>query len=98
MKNYVLAAAAAAAVSLIASAASAQDWSGAYVGAQVGYAWGDGEQPYGNVGGPFNSSQDDVNLDGFVFGGRAGYDWQTTNWVFGVVADGSSSRRPGTAP
>jgi len=88
MKRATLyAAAAAAAVLAIAGAASAQDFSGPYIGAQVGYAWGDASMPYGNVGGPFNSTQDDANIDGVVLGGRAGYNWQSGQWVFGVEGD-----------
>jgi outer membrane immunogenic protein len=88
MRNLLLAASAIAAASLFASAASAQDWSGFYVGGQVGYAWGDGEQPYTTTpGGPFTLAQDDVNLDGIVAGGRVGFNWQAGSWVFGAEGD-----------
>lgn len=87
MKRTTLFAATAVAALAIAGAASAQDFSGPYVGAQIGYAWSDAEMPYGNVGGPFVFSQDDANIDGVVLGGRAGMNWQNGSWIFGVEGD-----------
>ncbi len=49
------------------------DWTGFYVGAQVGYAFADTN---------FGS-----DLDGVVGGIHAGYNHQINNWVFGVEAD-----------
>jgi outer membrane immunogenic protein len=88
MRNHLLAATAIAVVGFGAGAASAQDWTGFYVGAQAGYAWSSGEQPYSIInGGPFTQTQDDVDLDGFVLGGRAGYNYQFGSWVVGVEGD-----------
>jgi len=86
MKIALMAATAVAAISL-AGTAAAQDWSGFYVGAHAGYAWGDAEMPYGGVGGPFVFTQDDANIDGALFGGQLGYNWQHGGWVFGVEGD-----------
>jgi outer membrane immunogenic protein len=65
--------------------ASTHDWTGAYVGAHVGGAWGDVDQRQTNGGmdeGPFSYSP-----DGIVFGGTAGYNFQFGNVVLGVEAD-----------
>ena len=52
-------------------------WTGFYVGLQGGYAWTDFD---GDVG-------DFDNLDGGLFGGYVGYNYQYQNWVFGVEGD-----------
>jgi outer membrane immunogenic protein len=64
-----------------AMAEPANDWSGFYVGLHGGANWADTEE-------------DDVDIDfgeleGFVAGVQAGYNWQWDNVVFGLEADGS---------
>jgi outer membrane immunogenic protein len=61
--------------------ASVYDWTGFYIGAQVGYAGGDADRV--NTAGFAN----DFNIDGVVGGIHAGYNHQVNNWVFGVEAD-----------
>jgi outer membrane immunogenic protein len=56
----------------------ATSWAGLYVGASVGYAWGEGEQV---TEGTF-----ETDLDGAVFGAQIGYNFQRDNIVFGVEA------------
>lgn len=56
-----------------AAPAGYYDWTGFYVGAQVGYAFADSD-----FGG---------DADGFVGGVHAGYNYQINNWVVGVEAD-----------
>ncbi len=62
---------------------STYDWTGGYVGLQVGYGWGD-TQPIYNV-----TSQADVNMKGFLGGLDAGYNIQTGNIVLGLEVDAS---------
>jgi outer membrane immunogenic protein len=67
---------------------TAYDWSGAYVGVQAGYGWGDYdvviEWP-DNVG---DSDLGGVFDDDFVGGIHAGYNFMATdNFVFGLEAD-----------
>ena len=50
------------------------NWTGFYFGGHVGYGWGD------------TAAVGDV--DGFLGGLQAGYNWQLSrNWVFGIEAD-----------
>jgi len=53
-------------------AAPSQDWTGGYVGAQLGYADGKYGAAKGNHG---------------TYGLRAGYDWDFGNWVAGAGVD-----------
>ena len=56
----------------------ATSWAGLYVGASVGYAWGEGEQ--------LTVSTFETDLDGAVYGAQVGYNFQRDNIVFGVEA------------
>jgi outer membrane immunogenic protein len=66
---------------------AAYNWTGAYVGVNIGGAFGS-----------FNGSSD--NLTGVTGGGQIGYNWQASGspWVFGLEADisGSSQSRAET--
>jgi outer membrane immunogenic protein len=65
------------------------DWTGIYIGANVGYAfegYGDQVGIQSNLGGgviPF----DELNVQGWFGGGQIGADWQAGWAVFGIVAD-----------
>ena len=53
-------------------------WTGFYVGANAGYAWGNvNANGFANVG----------NLDGFIGGGQVGYNYQIGQFVVGAEAD-----------
>ena len=56
----------------------ARSWAGLYVGASVGYAWGEGEQ--------LTEGRLETDLDGAVYGAQVGYNFQRDNVVFGVEA------------
>jgi outer membrane immunogenic protein len=63
------------------SVVSYYNWTGAYVGANAGYMWGDTE--FTNAAGAtFNTSP-----NGWLAGGTLGYNWQTGALVFGVEGD-----------
>jgi outer membrane immunogenic protein len=78
---------------------SAFSWTGFYVGANVGYGWGDGtdqalsfSDPAGIVGlAPFAAvggfQYPSLKPRGIIGGGQVGYNWQTGPWVLGAVAD-----------
>lgn len=61
---------------VISHGASAQstDWTGAYAGAQLGFA-------------DVDSSVPGVSGDGFIGGFTGGYDWDLGSWVIGLGAD-----------
>lgn len=73
-----------------------RDWGGFYVGGHVGFAWGS-----------FNPTEVDPLLgalideelehdpSGGVFGAHVGYNFQRTNWVFGIEADIAGSNVEG---
>jgi outer membrane immunogenic protein len=86
--------------------APASNWTGFYVGGNVGYGWGN------NTGGQWRSFSDDpanpfgfagyfaaggnvlpgVKPQGVIGGGQIGYDWQfNPNWLAGFVADWQAS-------
>jgi outer membrane immunogenic protein len=51
-------------------------WTGVYAGIHAGYAFGDGDTAFG-----------DIDLDGFVGGGLAGFNYQTCSVVIGLEGD-----------
>jgi len=59
---------------------SVYDWTGFYIGAQVGYAWGNAH--YND--GVFARNYD---IDGVIGGLYAGYNAQIGNWVLGLETD-----------
>jgi outer membrane immunogenic protein len=68
------------------------NWSGFYVGLNGGYSWGRSSRDL-NFFNPLTgvtfatASGAGRDLDGGVFGGQIGYNWQTSNWVFGIESD-----------
>jgi outer membrane immunogenic protein len=77
------------------------NWSGFYVGGNVGYSWGSSGNTEAisrlNTGLVlFNAtSRNDVN--GVIGGGQIGYNWQSSNWLFGLEADFQGSGERGSS-
>jgi outer membrane immunogenic protein len=66
------------------------DWTGFYIGGNIGYSWGrssDASTLTNGAGTVLFASADKTNLDGVLGGGQIGYNWQAQNWVFGLEAD-----------
>ena len=80
----------------VASTASAQDWQGFYVGAHTGYTWGEADQPWGAVGGPFVLDQDSAPVEGWIYGIQGGYNFDLgSTWLLGLEAQGTWGDREG---
>ncbi len=80
----------------IAPPVVAPTWSGFYVGLNAGYAWGNAKTdvigidssnviPAQNIGSLPTAFDPDVNS--FIGGGQIGYNWQASQFVFGIEAD-----------
>ncbi len=88
---------------------AAYNWTGWYIGATLGGAWSKADVSESAVNGaaPAFSPQDipalnalgspSISGSNVIFGGKFGYNWQSTAWVFGLEADLSSSRFNRTA-
>ncbi|GLS24130.1 porin [Labrys miyagiensis] len=65
------------------------NWSGPYLGLHAGYAWGreDDDQSRLFPASSSSSSSDRFNLQGFVGGAHAGYNYQINQFVLGAEAD-----------
>ena len=77
------------------------DWTGGYVGLNLGGSWGRAASTItgtnGFSGAPFAITSSS-NTDGIVGGGQIGYNWQfNNNWLFGLEADIQGTGQRGTA-
>lgn len=76
-------------------------WTGFYVGANVGYSWGDSSTFSGDGG--FDGATDGfvIQPTGWLGGIQGGYNWQVENFLFGVEGDlgmlGATDRQSTTA-
>lgn len=68
-------------------------WTGFYVGANAGYAWGNSNPsltgnptalPYFQVA---LAGSPGLHPHGFIGGGQIGYNWQSGQWIYGVEVD-----------
>jgi outer membrane immunogenic protein len=59
-------------------------WTGFYVGANVGYGWGEADHQAGTNSG---TGINDFDIDGAFAGGQIGYNWQFNQIVLGAEAD-----------
>ena len=76
-------------------AAPAFSWTGFYIGAVTGYAWGDADIG-GGVLGLLGSTQQ-TKPDGWIAGGTVGYNYQQGNLVLGTEGEFFWSNVDGTA-
>ena len=60
---------------------AAVDWTGFYIGVNLGYGQAQARITAPGVNGV-------TNLNGVMAGGQIGYNWQTGNWILGLEADG----------
>lgn len=64
---------------------AAANWAGWYLGGNVGSGTGRDRSFLGAPGGA--GEEFSLNPDGINGGGQIGYNWQATNWVFGIETD-----------
>jgi outer membrane immunogenic protein len=72
------------------------NWSGFYIGAHIGGAWGDKDWTDVTFLTPFAEGSHDVS--GFLAGGQIGFNWQFGAWVFGVEGQASWTNADGSHP
>jgi outer membrane immunogenic protein len=64
------------------------NWSGCYIGAQIGWQWGkDLEREFDTVTGAATGFEQGFNSNGVVGGGHLGCNWQANAFVFGIEGD-----------
>jgi outer membrane immunogenic protein len=79
------------------------NWTGFYVGGNVGYSWGRSSSTQSFIdtasGAILNSNAFKFDMNGIIGGGQIGYNWQKDKWVFGLEADiqGSAQKGNGNA-
>jgi outer membrane immunogenic protein len=61
-------------------------WTGFYIGIHAGFGGNKYEYPFDAPIVPTSGSLSVTSSGGFG-GGQIGYNWQTSNWVFGIEAD-----------
>ena len=75
------------------------NWTGFYVGGNIGSSWGHSSTTTsfydGTSGALLSSSAAGFNMDGAIGGVQAGYNWQRDKWVFGIEADIQASGQRG---
>lgn len=81
------------------------NWNGFYIGVNGGYSWGKAGRDvsfFNPVTGTAlvvagTGTTSDSNMNGGLFGGQIGYNWQTSNWVFGLETDAQWTGQKGSA-
>ena len=77
---------------VVAPVAAAVSWTGLYVGANAGYAFGKSSQQD-----TIQIADGDYNVKGGMIGGAVGYNWQIQTYVYGLEADASFASLAGSS-
>ncbi len=81
------------------------NWTGFYIGGNAGYSWGrsNTDVSYFNTATglpialpPGSVTSGGFDMNGAIAGGQIGYNWQSSNWVFGLEADAQWSDEKGS--
>ncbi len=84
-----------------APTAPALTWAGLYLGVNVGYGWGKSNTDTvfsdATIGTPLLATITSAALKGMIFGGQAGFNWQSGPWVVGIEGDAQQSQQRGQA-
>ncbi len=70
-----------------AMAAAATNWSGLYIGGNLGYGWGNGNTAFSFSHVSVDSTALDIKSKGAIGGAQIGYNWQMGAIVAGLEAD-----------
>lgn len=70
------------------------NWTGLYIGLNIGGSWGHQDNSLVTTTGVTLLSNSD-HLDGVIGGGQIGYNWQVNQWVLGIEADFQGSGQKG---
>ena len=74
------------------------DWTGFYIGLNGGYSWGNSFTTYTTPVVALPTFATSQSMNGWVFGGQAGYNWQfNRSWVLGIEGDIDATGQDGTA-
>jgi outer membrane immunogenic protein len=74
------------------------NWTGFYAGLNGGYSWGNTNNSFATPLLPAYAYSASQSMNGWVFGGQAGYNWQfSPKWVFGLEGDIDGTGQRGTA-
>lgn len=80
--------------------AAVYNWTGFYIGVNAGYSWGRSNTDaafYNNATGLLlGTGTAAFDMDGWVAGGQAGYNWQRERWVLGVEGDIQATGQKGS--
>jgi outer membrane immunogenic protein len=76
-------------------AAPVYNWTGFYIGANLGYSFGNQSTNWTAAGLPIGSTSS--RMDGILGGLQAGYNWQSGSLVLGLEADIQGTGQQGTA-
>jgi outer membrane immunogenic protein len=71
------------------------DWTGFYVGGNIGGSLGRANTDWTAAGAPLASTS--ANMDGILGGLQAGYNWQSGKWVLGLEADFQGTSQDGSS-
>jgi outer membrane immunogenic protein len=74
------------------------DWTGFYIGGNVGYSWGRSSSSLAllDAGTIVSAANTKFDMNGVIGGGQLGYNWQRDRWVFGLEADIQGSDQKGS--
>ncbi|MEH2546854.1 outer membrane immunogenic protein [Bradyrhizobium sp. AZCC 2262] len=100
MKRLALAISVLAVTATGALANPVYNWTGFYIGGNVGYSWGRSASTlwFTDAGATVSSANTRNDMNGVIGGGQLGYNWQFDNkWVFGLEADFQGSDQKGGA-
>jgi outer membrane immunogenic protein len=75
--------------------APAYNWSGFYFGGNVGWSFGRANTDWTIAGVVAGSTSNDMT--GILGGAQAGYNWQSSSWVFGLEADIQATGQKGSS-